>query len=135
LRSIGGRGGELRHQDVVAAVRAEVGPYDRNYFRTEAGLTDSLTRLDRIWSEVRDGLGGTRSDVVRRREAAAMLAHSRWMYRAGVARAETRGMHRRTDRPDLDPGQHHRRLVGGLDHVWTTVDPAAPVSVPEPALR
>jgi len=68
--------------------------------------------------------------VIRRREAAAMLAHSRWMYTAGVARSETRGMHKRVDRPQMDPSQHHRRLVGGLDSVWSGIDPAAPVSVP-----
>jgi succinate dehydrogenase/fumarate reductase flavoprotein subunit len=135
LRPVCGTRSDVRHTDVVDAVRAEVDPYDRNWFRTEEGLTESLRRLDRVWSEVRDGLGGTRVDVVRRREAAAMVAHARWMYRAGRARAETRGMHRRTDRPQLDPGQHHRRLVGGLDRVWSTIDPAAPVSVQEPAVR
>jgi succinate dehydrogenase/fumarate reductase flavoprotein subunit len=124
---------ELSWQDVLRGVQAEVNPYDRNYFRTGAGLSDSLTRLDQLWSDVREGFGGSRDEVIRRREAAAMLAHSRWMYTAGVARSETRGMHKRVDRPQMDPGQHHRRLVGGLDSVWSGIDPAAPVSVPASA--
>jgi len=62
-----------------------------------------------------------------------MLAHARWMYVSGLERSETRGMHKRVDHPDLDPRQRQRKLVGGLDEVWTAEDPVAPVSAPVPA--
>jgi succinate dehydrogenase/fumarate reductase flavoprotein subunit len=48
-------------------------------------------------------------------------------------RTETRGMHKRIDHPELDPAQQHRRLVGGLDRVWTGLDPELPYSVLEMA--
>jgi succinate dehydrogenase/fumarate reductase flavoprotein subunit len=60
-----------------------------------------------------------------------MLAHARWMYNAGRARSETRGMHKRVDHPELDPIQQNRRLVGGLDTVWTEDDPQRPFSALE----
>jgi succinate dehydrogenase/fumarate reductase flavoprotein subunit len=56
--------------------------------------------------------------AVRAREAAAMLATSRWMYRSAQQRTETRGMHRRHEHAALDPAQRHRLLSGGLDEVW-----------------
>ena len=55
---------------------------------------------------------------MRAREAAAMLATSRWMYRSALQRTETRGMHRRREHAALDPHQRHRLVSGGLDEVW-----------------
>jgi succinate dehydrogenase/fumarate reductase flavoprotein subunit len=121
---------------VTEAVQAEVHPYDRNYFRRGEALTESIERLDDLWRRVRGGLrGGERgrdpraaNATVRAREAAAMLAHARWMYASALARDETRGMHKRLDCLRLDPDQQRRRLVGGLDQVWTALDPEQPVS-------
>ncbi len=39
-------------------------------------------------------------------------------------------MHKRIDHPELDPAQQHRQLVGGLDRVWTGLDPERPVQRP-----
>lgn len=117
LRPAGGPAVDRR--DVVAAVQAEVFPYDRNYFREGTALASSLARLDAAWADVRAGLSAAGEDVFRAREAAAMLAHSRWMYDAAQHRTETRGMHKRLDHADLDPAQHHRLVSGGLDEVWT----------------
>jgi succinate dehydrogenase/fumarate reductase flavoprotein subunit len=41
------------------------------------------------------------------------------MYRAALAREESRGMHQRLDRPEADPRLARRLRVGGLDEVWT----------------
>ena len=68
------------------------------------------------------------------REAAAMIAHARWMYTAAPGRApETRGMHKRDDLPQLGPGPAAPAAGGGLDEVWTGVDPVAPA--PQAARR
>ena len=77
----------------------------------------ALGRLDDLWREVRTGL--VDADPWRAREAAAMTAVGRWMYTAALARDESRGMHKREDRPGSDPAWQHRLDVGGLDEVWT----------------
>jgi len=128
----------LTPETVTRAVQAEVLPCDRNLFRTEQGMQESLGRLDDLWKRVRSGLQAEREQrprtaTVRARESAAMLAHARWMYAVGRLRTETRGMHKRTDHPELDPGQQHRYLVGGLDRVWTDRDPVRPYSALERA--
>jgi succinate dehydrogenase/fumarate reductase flavoprotein subunit len=130
LRPTAMRDATLDWREITRSVQAEVQPYDKNYFRAAPRLRDSLATLDTAWAQVRGGLGGGEEDVVRRRESVAMLAHARWMYSSALDRSETRGMHKRVDRPELDPGQWHRKLVGGLDEVWTAVDPLAPVSTP-----
>lgn len=110
-------------QAVIAAVQAEVLPYQRNWSRDADALDDSLGRLDRLWEQVRgSGPALSPQDAVRAREAAAMLATSRWMYRSALQRTETRGMSRRSDHPGVDPLQQYRLLSGGLDEVWTTTD-------------
>lgn len=113
---------------VVRAVQDEVLPYDKNIFRTESGLLDSLGKLSALWEAVQTTPARTTPrDVVRAREAAAMVAAARWSYFAGLERKETRGMHKRLDHPKLDPAQRHYLAVGGLDQLWTR-----PVPVPEP---
>ncbi|HEV7722069.1 MAG TPA: FAD-binding protein [Iamia sp.] len=123
LRPTGRPGPVDEHRDVVATVQGEVMPYDKNLFRTDPGLRASLTVLDDAWDRARSSLLGVGKDAYRAREAAAMVATARWMYRSGLVRTETRGMHKRDDFPQLDPEQHHRILSGGLDEVWTAIEP------------
>ena len=104
---------------LIEAVQREVFPYDRNLFRDPATLRDSLVRLDGYWEHLRGAAAGTPGARLRAREAAAMVATARWMYRSALARTESRGMHKRTDRPATDPSQRHHVLSGGLDAVWT----------------
>ncbi|MEV4421357.1 FAD-binding protein [Patulibacter sp. NPDC049589] len=114
-------------REVVQAVQDQVQPYDINLFRTGDGLAHARGVLDGLWSEVRGGLApadGARG-AVRIREAAAMVAHARWMYEAAARRTETRGMHKRQDFPEQDPAQRHRLVVGGLDTPWVRVSPLA----------
>jgi succinate dehydrogenase/fumarate reductase flavoprotein subunit len=89
-------------------------------------LMAALAGLDALWTDAVPRLraeAGPRAH--RAREAAAMVAHARWMYRAALARPESRAMHRREDAPQTDPGYRRRLLCGGLDQVWTEYEPAS----------
>ncbi len=125
LRGIGAAGlrpidrSRLDHREVAADVQRHVLPHDRNFVRHADHLAPALRSLDDTWSALRAGLGGVGEGVFRAREAAAMVAHGRWMYHAALHRSETRGMHKRTDYPAQDPAQRHRLLTGGLDDVWS----------------
>jgi len=112
----------LATKEIIQAVQAEVFPYDRNLFRTEKGLTESLTRLDDLWQEVRDRPLED-NQLVQGREAAAMVATARWMYNSALERKETRGMHKHQDYPQQDHNQQHHLLSGGLDQVWVKARP------------
>jgi succinate dehydrogenase/fumarate reductase flavoprotein subunit len=111
--------------EVVRLVQAEVLPYDKNYLRHGDVLRDSLRVLDGAWASVRSGLHARGADTVPARQAAAMVAHARWMYTSALTRAESRGMARRLDFPALDPAQHHRITSGGLDEVWARAEEVA----------
>jgi succinate dehydrogenase/fumarate reductase flavoprotein subunit len=125
LRQVGGAGirptgtADLGHRDVVAEVQRQVLPYELNYLRHGERLAPALKSLHDTWSEVRAGLGADGEDRFRAREAAAMVAHGRWMYHAALSRTESRGMHKRADYPTQDPEQRRRLLTGGLDEVWS----------------
>ncbi|MEV0245702.1 FAD-binding protein [Nocardia sp. NPDC050712] len=122
LRPLDRPDAELRPADLVAAVQAEVLPYDKNYLRHGDRLRPALTTLHGLWQQARSGLTG--ADTAKARSAAAMTAHARWMYTAALARTESRGMARRQDFPELDPAQHHRLITGGLDEIWTAPEPS-----------
>jgi len=131
--TVGLQGPGARTIDPHAAtqvVQAEVFPLQRNWFRSSDGLQASLRRLDALWVLLRCAAPPPRELARRTREAVAMLATARWMYRSALARTETRGMHRRDDHPALDPQQQHHILSGGLHEVWVDTQAAAhPVAV------
>ena len=108
----------LATDEVIQAVQAEVFPYEKNYFRTEQGLTGSLARLNHLWQELRSSQVTSEKELPRAREAAAMVATARWMYSSAIERKETRGMHKHLDYPELDANQQHHLISGGLDKVW-----------------
>jgi succinate dehydrogenase/fumarate reductase flavoprotein subunit len=89
-------------------------------------LTESLDRLDAQWTAIRDAGQSSASRVVKAREAAAMLATSRLMYRSALARTETRGMHKREDYPALDAAQRHHLVCAGLDEIAVGVRAVTP---------
>ena len=102
---------------MIAHVQAEVLPVAKNLFRTADGLRDSLRRLDEVWADQVPALTLNRGRQ-RAREAAAVTAHARWMYRAALARTESRGVHYRDDYKETEPSLAVRQRVGGLDTVW-----------------
>lgn len=114
--------GRPKDVDVAAArdgVRAEMHPFDKNLFRTGAGLAASSQKLEDLWSEVaHHGQAGS----IALRETAALLATARWSVATAKARNESRGLHRREDYPALDARLAARLLSGGLDRVWVALD-------------
>ncbi|MBD9498159.1 FAD-dependent oxidoreductase [Ensifer adhaerens] len=103
--------------EIIKAVQNEVFPLDINYFRTHSALSASLKRLDALWENVGRATALNEDHSLKLREAQAMLATARFMYRAALSRTETRGMHRREDYPTQNPAQHHRLILSGLDHI------------------
>jgi succinate dehydrogenase/fumarate reductase flavoprotein subunit len=122
LRSNGAT--EFDPAETTQSVQAQVFPFAKNYFRSAARLTESLGSLDDLWRTVSSAAPSSFSNVVKAREAAAMVATARWMYRSALARTETRGMHKREDYAEQDPGQRHYLTCGGLDEVFVTSRPA-----------
>jgi succinate dehydrogenase/fumarate reductase flavoprotein subunit len=114
--------------ELMQIVREEMLPLDRNYFRRAASLESSIGRLDASWRLVSDHVRGTGAEAVKAREAAALIATSRWAYRSALTRAESRGMHRRSDRPSSSPAFDCLFEASGLESVvverraitWTT---------------
>jgi succinate dehydrogenase/fumarate reductase flavoprotein subunit len=139
LRPSSSSSSQLVPDAIVRAVQSEVFPYERNLFRTDVGLKDSLGRLDSLWQEVQARPAQFARAVVRGREAAAMVATARFMYTTAQHRPETRGMHKRQDFPELDPTQQRRLVTSGLDEIHVRPE-GAPVearerpTVPAPSL-
>ncbi|MFE6857222.1 FAD-binding protein [Nocardia sp. NPDC057668] len=118
-------GEQVTADEVVAAAQRELIPFEKNYLRHGDRIRPALRALDGVWERAR-GLSGTTGDErVRNRQAAAITAVGRLMYESTLARKETRGMSKRADHPDLDPGQHHHIVSGGLDSVWTATTATA----------
>jgi succinate dehydrogenase/fumarate reductase flavoprotein subunit len=131
LRS--GNGRPLQGGALARSVQDEVFPYELNYFREAGRLGDSLRRLDGLWSEASNAAASDDQELLRAREAAAMLATARWMYRSALARQESRGMHRRDDYPEPDDRYLHLVTTGGLDDVWTSARPLVSAQYSEAA--
>ena len=120
LRPVASAHPDASADDILKAVREEFLPLQRNFFRQGPTLRQSLDRLDRIWTELRDRLPGGDLGRVKSREAAALTATSRWAYASALARAESRGMHRRLDLPEADPKFLCAFEVSGLDWINLT---------------
>ncbi|MGH7095288.1 MAG: hypothetical protein ACREFB_17380, partial [Stellaceae bacterium] len=108
---------ELDPAAALAAVREEMLPLDHNFFRTASGLRRSLDRLDANWTALGRHTRGVGPAALRSREAAALTATSRWACESALARAESRGMHRRRDLPDRIDDFTCAIETAGLDRV------------------
>ena len=106
----------------IAAVQGQMLPYDKVLWREERQLQTSKRLLDALWHTLTSHRRAEGLEQVGARETAALTATARWCTAAALARPESRGMHVRSDAPELKPGYAHRLLVGGLDQVWTRLD-------------
>ncbi|WP_437320091.1 FAD-dependent oxidoreductase [Sorangium sp. So ce385] len=123
LRPSGAAGGPFA-KEIIDLVQREVLPLDKNLFRRGDRLAASVERLDGAWRDAEAHLHAAGAARVRAREAAALLATARFCYRSALARAESRGLHQRTDLPHTDPDQAHCLATGGLSSIW--VEPRRP---------
>ncbi len=113
--------------EAIAAVRAEMHPYDKNLFRTGNRLAASRRALDAVWSDLAAHGSDTGRAALAMREAASLVASARWSIATALARTETRGMHRRLDHPALDRSLTTRLIASGIDAI--AVRPEAPTGV------
>ncbi|MGK8522341.1 FAD-binding protein [Nocardia asteroides] len=114
---------------VVGLVQEHTLPLRRSYWRSAGSLRDSIGELDAMWPGAEFDLGGSGADLLRARQAAALLAVARWTKHSALARTESRGMHRRTDHPGAAAHWRVRLVSGGIREVW--VRPDAPGTTPE----
>jgi hypothetical protein len=92
--------------DIVRTLQAQVFPLDAT---TSAPVRGCGTRWV-LWRDTTDSLTGAGNRALAARQAAGMVAHARWMYRAALAR---------DDHPGIRPWWQRRILVDGLDDVRT----------------
>lgn len=124
-RPVGGAGlrpaSNIRSVDlspIIPAVQASTIDFDGALWRSEAKLAKTLTALDAFWRDLTDHAHATGGARIALREQVALVATARWVGASALARTESRGMHMRMDKPDLDPLLGSRMLTGGLDRVW-----------------
>ena len=133
LRPTEQRRADLDVDTLIRGVQDETLPVAKFYRRNGEYMTNALNKLNGLWSDAREGLSGDEAlsgaaaarSVVRAREAAAMIASARWIFASALERTESRGLHRRSDYPDLDPTQHQHVITGGLDDVWVKRKPVS----------
>ncbi len=133
LRPTGHRRADLDVDTLIRGVQDETLPVAKFYRRNGEYMTSALNKLNGLWNDAREGLAGDETlsgaaaarSVVRAREAASMIASARWIFASALERTESRGLHRRSDYPDLDPTQHQHVVTGGLDDVWVKRKPVS----------
>ncbi|GAB2725381.1 FAD-binding protein [Nocardia thraciensis] len=118
---------------VVGLVQEHTLPLRRSYWRSAGSLRDSIGELDGMWPVTEADLGGKGPDRLRARQAAALLAVARWTKYSALARAETRGMHRRTDHPGAASDWRVRLRAGGVESVWVRPEQCDPGEAPQRA--
>ncbi len=123
LRSHSSSSEKFDSEAIVKGVQDEVFPLDKNFFRSEQGLLDSLSKLEKLWEQLQaNPQQDTVRDVEFSRRAASLTAVARWGYFSALHRKETRGGHIRTDYAETDPNQRYYQATGGLDRLWVRRD-------------
>lgn len=97
------------------AVRAEILPLDKTFFRSRASLKASAQTLEQLDDTVAAGfVTPSPDDVLKAREAAALVFGARLQTVSALARRETRGLHRVADYPAEDPDLARAFTVSGV---------------------
>lgn len=104
--------------ELAGIIGQEMNGYRPGLWRSAPSLSASRDRLELAWREIADHGYAEGRGLVELRSVAAMAATARWCTLAALTRSESRGLHRREDRPATEPAQGHRLIVGGLEHVW-----------------
>ncbi|WP_067893163.1 FAD-dependent oxidoreductase [Nocardia vaccinii] len=128
-------GSGLDPRAVIGLVQEHTLPMRRSYRRSADSLRNSIAELDALWPATEFALGGSGPERLRAREAAALLAVARWTKYSALARTESRGIHRRTDHPQVVEHWCRRLHAGGLVAVWVrpqACGPILPASQPRP---
>ncbi|MBY8862604.1 FAD-binding protein [Nocardia sp. CA2R105] len=126
-------GSGLDPRAVIGLVQEHTLPMRRSYRRSADSLRNSIAELDALWPATEFALGGSGADRLHAREAAALLAVARWTKYSALARTESRGIHRRTDHPQIVDHWCRRLLSGGVSTVWVRPQACEPVvPVPQP---
>lgn len=113
-----GTGGRNRPDEVRTAVRSEILPLEKTCFKTTASLERSRTTLDSLWDRSAAGFRTqTADDVLKAREAAALVAAARLQTVASLVRKESRGLHRLEDHPVSEGRMARPVLLSGLDTI------------------
>ncbi len=128
---------EIQNKQVIGKVQEHMLAIDKNYWREETSLQESLDTYAVLWKELREGLQGAEEDdarssarsTLKARETAGLLHAARLMNSSALERKETRGLHRRTDYPKLDPNQTHHLIASGLDDIRIKTRPVDPNAV------
>ncbi|MEH1818548.1 MAG: FAD-binding protein [Nostoc sp.] len=108
---------------IVRGVQDEMLPLEKNHFRSEQQLLDSLSKLEKLWEQVQaNPKQDTVRDVEFSRRAAALTSVARWGYFSALHRTETRSEHIRVDYPETDPNQRYYQATGGLEKLWVRRD-------------
>ncbi|MBN3960485.1 FAD-binding protein [Nostoc sp. NMS8] len=108
---------------IVRGIQNEMFPLEKNHFRSEQQLLDSLSKLEKLWEQVQaNPKQDTVRDVEFSRRAAALTAVARWGYFSALHRTETRSEHIRVDYPETDPNQRYYQATGGLERLWVRRD-------------
>lgn len=107
----------LEVKPLIAAIQREILPLQINYFRSEPVLSSALKRLNTLMPYLNGQIPATVQGIVKSRETAAMLAVSRWIYTAALARKESRGLQKLAEYPELDPRQTHRLILSGINTI------------------
>lgn len=132
-RTKGHRAADWRH--LTRAVQNETLPLEKSVFRSDASLRRIIQNLDDLWDRIRESSPTSAGEEFRTREAAAMVATARLANASALERRETRGMHYRTDYPDLDQNQRRRLLSHGLSDIGVEWDDAVPDSLNQPVIE
>ncbi len=111
---------DIAAAEVIAAVREEMETPAKNMFRSEGQLRLSLKRMDGFAAALKTQAIGERWQT---RELTAAVATARWSLSAAIRRTESRGMHKRTDYPEIDRQQAHRLTVSGVDEIVLGASP------------